>query len=213
MGRDDWYRGSAWDEGTQRAFWEKLARARTQRGQYLLLKGMEVARADDRRIRAAGRDLLRQMLSEHPEEPVNVGRALHALGESFEQDGSLDDARSYYRQAVDYYDAHGGMETGADLALAEVIVALGRSELYAEARECLERFRRRGSPFPSEQFKWLLAETRIAARSDRDDEARGLAIQALDLLEHNQAPFPRHPTIGLIEVDRLTVRELKRLAK
>lgn len=65
---------------------EKLARARTQRAQYLRIKGYELS-SDDPTVWPAGRELLRRVVSEHPNDAFNGESALYDLGTSFHRTG------------------------------------------------------------------------------------------------------------------------------
>lgn len=215
VGRDDWFRGPAWDDGTREAFEGRLERARGQRPQYLRIKGHDLTNAEDARLWPEGRKLLRRVLEEHPDDTYSVISAHRDLAASLAREERYPEAAEEYRRTLDLQrDLTGGsIDTGASLALAEVIVKAGLREHYEEVPELLNAFiSSRAGLFPSDQFRILVTEARLAERLDQSDVARRDAVRALELLGENRAPFPRHPGVGLINADESTFRELERLA-
>lgn len=211
MGRDDWYRGPDWDEKTRQEFELRLGRARSQRSQYLRIKGMGLTHAYDPRVWPAGRELLSRVLEEHVDDAVQVLSAHADLAASFAREARYEEAADHYRTALRLQDGGINVDTRADLALAELIVAADWEEQFDEALYWLDHYFETNDPFPSTRFRALLAEAQIADRTGRADDARQFASAALGLLSDNRAPFPRHPDVGLIETDEATFRELERL--
>jgi hypothetical protein len=66
--------------------------------------------------------------------------------------------------------------------------------------------------FKAERWRWLLTDARLAARAGERQRSMASARAALKLLDDDRPDFPRHPDVGLIDTDRRTVREVKRLA-
>ncbi|MGH9380082.1 MAG: hypothetical protein ACRD2Z_05670 [Thermoanaerobaculia bacterium] len=129
------------------------------------------------------------------------------------QVGSFSWPRSYAESLRLQRARHFSYDTGAALALAEVIVAASWEQRYQEALELLNEFTSaRSGLFPVEQFRILLAEARIAERVGDAGVASRNAEQALALLAKNEARFPRHPDVGLIQTGADTFRELEQLA-
>lgn len=211
MGRDDWYRGPDWDADTRRTFEEKIKRSRTQRSQYLRIKGLGLTTSDDGRVREAGRQLLRRVLVEHPDDLLMAAWAQRDLADSLVRDGRLDEAAEHYEAVIARGEAG---DTGiSKLGLVEAIVAGEWSERYAEAGELLVASGESHNPFPAGRFRWNLAAARLAELSGEPEDARELAKLALRCLEEESSPFPRHKGLGLASADRRTKRELKRLAR
>ena len=135
------------------------------------------------------------------------------LGRFYVEEGEHELAAGALRSCLDAEAAlGGGLHTGSELALAEVIVQrrLGRS-LPRGARP-LEAAEHAGLTFKIERWRWSITQARIASRSGRDADAKSLAADALALLEDASPDFSRHPDVGLIDADPSTVQELKRLA-
>jgi hypothetical protein len=75
VSRDDWFRGTSWDGRTRETFEAKLARARSGRAEYLRIKGAELTRSTKKPVRRAGRELVRRVLTEHPDDRLQVTMA------------------------------------------------------------------------------------------------------------------------------------------
>lgn len=211
---DDWYRDPAWGKADREYFEEKLRRARPHsRPQYIRLKGLALARSPKRQERQAAPDLLRRVIREHSDDELQAAMAWADLGRFFDEEGEPELAAEAYRSCLEAEaEMGGGLHTGSELALAEVIVCAKWEHLYPEALVLLDAAQRAGLRFKVERWRWMIAQARIAARTGRTAEAALLAEDALTLLDDPSPDFPRHPDVGLIEPDRRTVRELQRLA-
>jgi tetratricopeptide (TPR) repeat protein len=211
---DDWYRSSAWGSADQALFEEKLRRARPwSRAQYLRLKGAALAASSRRREREAAPGLLSRVIREYAEDELQVAMTWSDLGRYYSEERDWESAAGAFRSCLDAEAAYSGsLETGSELALAEVIVAAEWADRYGEALVLLDAADRAVLTFKVERWRWLIARARIAARMGHDDEAASSATRALALLDDPQPDFPRHPDVGLISPDRSVVRELKQLA-
>jgi hypothetical protein len=104
----------------------------------------------------------------------------------------------------------GGIDWGADLDLAELLVE-GNGRLD-EAQTMLDRAAAKGLAFKSERWRWLVTDARLAATVGQRDRSMASAGAALKLLDDDSPDFPRHPDIGHIDTDGPTIRKVKRLA-
>ena len=135
------------------------------------------------------------------------------LGRFYVEEGEHELAAGALRSCLDAEAAlGGGLHTGSELALAEVIVSADWADRYPEALDLLKAAERAGLTFKIERWRWSITQARIASRSGRDADAKSLAADALALLEDASPDFSRHPDVGLIDADPITVQELKRLA-
>lgn len=210
MARDNWFRGTAWDKRTRELFEEKLRRARRHtRSQYLRIKGLELTASSKKHVRGAGRDLLRRVLDEHPDDELQVTLAHSDLADSLAQDGLLVEAASHYRCSMQGPD---NVVTHAELGFVEVILRAEWADRYDEARDTLLKSDASRDPFPATRFRWNLAAARLASRRGETADVKDLAKLALRCLEETESPFPRHRDLGLASADRQTIRELHRMA-
>jgi hypothetical protein len=209
VGRDEWFRGTAWDIRTRELFDEKLIRARKHnRSQYLRIKGLELTRSNQKDVRRAGRDLLRRVLDEHPDDRLQVTLAHSDLADSLAKDGVYAEAATHYRAAMEASDR---VISHADLGLAEVILQAEWTDRYDEAWDALLKSEASRDPFPATRFRWNLAAARLASRQGETAGAKELAKLALRCLEETESPFARHKDLGLASADRQTIRELQRM--
>jgi hypothetical protein len=206
VGRDDWFRGTAWDPPTREMFELKLGRARqTSRAQYLRIKGVGLTGASTLGVREAGRDLLRRVLDGYPDDRVQVTLASADLGDSLLRDGDLEEAADCFRRSMA---GLGNVHCGAELGLAETILLAGWSERYDEAATALASSPASSNPFPAWRFRWHLAAARLARRQGDAAEASKHASEALGCIAEDHSPFPRHRNLGLVSTDEGTVNEL-----
>jgi tetratricopeptide (TPR) repeat protein len=186
---DDWFRGTAWDRKTRETFEKKLEDARSERAQYLRIKGLELTGSAKKSARRAGRELLLRVLTEHPDDRLQVTMAHADLAESLAREGDLIEAANHYQHAMD---GEGNVVTLADLGLVEVILQAEWVERYDEALNLLLKSEASKDPFPATRFRWNLAAAKLASRRGESSEARELAKLALRCLEETESPFPRH---------------------
>jgi hypothetical protein len=211
---DEWYRSSAWEEADQEHFEEKLRRARPRsRAQYIRLKACALwgsKRDDERKFAPA---LFQRVIREHPDDELEAAMAWADLGRFHVEEGEHELAADALRSCLDVEAAlGGGLHTGSDLVLAEVIVSAEWADRYSEALDLLEAAERAGLTFKIDRWRWSITQARIAGRSGRDADAKSFAAEALALMDDPSPDFPRHPDVGLIDADHITIQELKRLA-
>jgi tetratricopeptide (TPR) repeat protein len=211
--RDEWFRSSRWDAEERRKFEAKLARARpASRPQYLRLKGLGLADADDDTARAGARELFDRVIESDDEIQSAMARA--DLGRWFEKAEMPADAVRAYRACVHAEDTlRGSLRTGVELDLVELIVREHCEPDYEEAFELLDRAASNGLTFEVQRWRHAVASARLHARRGRLDEARRAAREALQHVEVSRPDFARHPNVGRIEADVVTLGEMKALAE
>jgi tetratricopeptide (TPR) repeat protein len=211
---DEWYRDPAWGKADQQLFEERLRRARPHsRPQYIRLKGLALAGSKKRRERQAAPELYRRVIREHSDDELQAAMAWAALGRFYAEEGEHEFAAEAYRSCIGAEASmSGGLRTGSELALAEVIIRGRWERRYPEALALLEAAQEAGLTFKVERWRWLIAQARIAACTGRSSDAGSFARDALTLLDDPSPDFARHPDVGLINPDQNTVRELQGLA-
>lgn len=196
-------------------FEDKLSRTRKHtRPQYLRIKGLALAESKNRRARSAAGELFERVLREHPDDDLQVAMTHADLARWHRSEGREEEAARHFREAVACEDAlsGGGLDWGADLDLAELIVSRRESEAFDEAARLLDRAAKSGLAFRSQRWRWHVTRARLAALTDDPTGAQEHARAALDLLGDERPDFPRHPDLGHISTDAATVQEVRDLA-
>lgn len=134
--------------------------------------------------RAAGRDVLRRLIADHPGQVLDLGWAHALLGDACERDGLDDEAERHYRRCDELERDPNGPYSGSDLRLAELILRGDQDELYREADALLDRLEHaetRRLTGAGHRYRFTVARARLCARLGRDDEAAAYAVAALGL--------------------------------
>ena len=212
MGRHDWYRSESWSAQEQELFETKLARSRTpfNRAQYRRIQGLTLVETRDRRRVDVGRELLRRVIAEYPDEVIEVAGAHYKLGDSFAEDGDYDEAIAHLRNCLELESGR-SFSHNTELRLAETLVGPREISSFDEAWQLLDAAEREAL-FGSQFWRIEVARARVLELSADPTRAAEHARTALELLDDDAPAFPRHPTVGLIEADEATVREMRRMA-
>lgn len=211
---EEWFRSQSWGPKDRELFEERLSRARKHnRAQYLRIKGLALSESPDERANTAAGELLERVIREHPDDEMQVTMAHADLARWHRRCGRHDAAARHLREVVAREEQMGTLDTGADLDLAELIVATQARPAYDEARRLLSRAADAGLLFKSQRWRWLVADARLAALTGDACRAAESARAAIDLQADREPDLPRHPDLGHIEADDRTVQELWRLAK
>jgi len=207
---DDWFRSAEWSEAAREGFEARLRRARPyNRAQYLRIKGLALAEAGE--VDAA-RDLWLRVLQCTDERTAgDRATALEHLGASYANDDPAA-AEAFYRRLLTEFPTLKGTSYTVEIALAELLAERGREEDVEEALGLLESFISRGMvQFPDVLFRWHLVLVRLSELTGETDQARRSARAALELA--NRGPvFSRHKEVGVVRIDRRTLRRLRELA-
>ena len=213
MGRDDWYRSEKWDDGARSLFEGKLARVRSRFNcaQYLRIQGLALTGTRRTEEVKAGRQLLERVIDGYRDQPMEVAGARFALAESLLTDGHHEQAVAHLRACL-ALEEHGNYRHGCELRLAEALVEHGDDASLNEAWDLLNASAEQ-SLFNREIWRIEVTRARLHTRTGDKARASASATNALQLLEQNEPQLPRHPTVGLVDADTSTVREMRKLAK
>jgi tetratricopeptide (TPR) repeat protein len=186
----EWFRNINWSEPIERAFNEKLRRAR-RKEQYLRIQACTLARS-------------------HPE------IALKLLDRYFELPDDFDHAQAYVdrataflaldraAEAIDAYEAALAREavfpnllTQACIDLPYLVATRAIRAQYPRALELLSLHESRLS-FPVDHFRWHAARALIAADTREVEVAKIHAERALRAASQEHSGFRHHPSVGLV---------------
>ena len=153
--------------------------------------------------------MFKRVLAEYPDSS-DVPAALEGLAEMYAGRGDYVNAEACYRQCLS---SGRGLTTGyVDLALAEVLIASGRTDALDEVQSLLDAVAARPFLFKIHKFRFCRAHALLAARCGRPDVAREYAKHALEIAADQSPDLPRHPTVGLVCIREEKLRELRKLA-
>ncbi len=210
--RDDWFRSPLWGPEDQEFFEAKLARARPyNRPQYLRIKGLALADANDPVARLGARELFERVIA--LDDGFQATAAQTHLGEWFAQREDPVRAAQLWRATLsEQQRSRGRVDMSTALKLTELVVSEGWSADYGEAVDLLERAANDSFLLRDQRWRYLVALARIYSRTGQRAQARETAQHALDLLAITEPEFPRHPDLGDIHTDSTTIDEIRTLA-
>lgn len=207
MSRNDWFRNKTWNPRIEKAFFERLARARSQRDQYLAIQAIELA-------------------------PHKPGVALKLIDHYFEtRKNDFDDARvlmakvnaqmalnneveavSAYKELLAREAEFPNSTTGAYVDFPYLVATRRFEDEYDSALEVLDT-RKDDLAFPVRQFKWHASYALILSHRGNESEAREHANQAIKAAEARESRFRYHRDLGLVGKEhKSVVKHLTRLA-
>lgn len=187
---DDWFRNTTWDDAIERAFEEKLRRAR-RKEQYLRIQACTLARScPEVALKLLDRYFELPDDFDHAQGYVDRATALLTLGR-------VEEALSAYEAALARESEFPNLQTQAYLDLPYVVANCGIQEWYGRALELLLLHESR-LMFPVDRFRWNAARALIAAATGEPDSARIHAERALEAASRDQSGFRYHPSVGLV---------------
>uniref|UniRef100_Q47AH0 Tetratricopeptide repeat protein n=1 Tax=Dechloromonas aromatica (strain RCB) TaxID=159087 RepID=Q47AH0_DECAR len=186
----DWFRNTTWDEATERAFDEKLRRAR-RKEQYLRIQGNALARSHPEvALKLLDRYFALHDDFDHAQAYVDRATALLVLGR-------VEDAIAAYEAALARESVFPNLRTQAYLDLPFLVASCGLRGYYNRAKELLALHESR-LVFPVEHFRWHAANALIKADSGETEIASTHAKRALCAASDDHSGFRYHPSIGLV---------------
>lgn len=188
--RDDWYRNTTWNDTVERAFNEKLSRARRKES-YLRIQACTLARSrPDVALRLLDRYFKLKDDFDHAQAYVDRATALLALGR-------IDEAIDSYKAALAREAQFPNLLTPAYLDLPYLIAVRRVRGEYDSALQLLEKHRSR-LMFPIDHFRWHTALALMAADVGQTALAKKEAADALSAAALDHSGFRYHPTLGLV---------------
>jgi tetratricopeptide (TPR) repeat protein len=206
----DWFRDPEWDDKAQVEFEERLRRARaSNHPQYVRIKGLALVDAGEFE---AAKNLFLRVISDHPES-LDAASAREHLGDLAKRGGRGGEAEQHYRTLLAEHPTLNATTGLAELSLAELLIERNDEPSRREARSLLGAVdaRQRGGWFNDSRFRWLVAQTSLAAQTGDLDAQKRWAKAAQELVGAGPQ-LPRHPTVGLVDADEATLNWLEAAA-
>jgi tetratricopeptide (TPR) repeat protein len=199
MASSEWYRRRTWSVTDQTDFETRLKRARTpyRRAQYLRLQALHLQEVGSPELHSAALELLDRLLREYSSETSQVAQAHEQRAQSLSALGRHQEALDAYRAALDAETIYPNWQTEAYLGYAELVLALGRVELYDEVLALLKAHHS-SELFPIQQFRSASARAAIYEAQGERDLAGEAAVAALAAAAKTESPFRYHRTLGLV---------------
>ena len=205
----DWFRTDAWDDEAKVEFERRLGRASvTKRPQYLRIKGLALAAANQH---DAARALWLRVLREYPTD-LDVSAATEHLADMERRLGAKETSERYYRQLLQQSPTLNATSGMAEVSLAELLIDRGDERSRSEALTLLDSALHRRQLLPDELFRWHVALARAALDMGDVETQQRAARTALRLAEKATGPFPRHPTVGVVQADEGAIGWLEEVA-
>jgi tetratricopeptide (TPR) repeat protein len=186
----DWFRNTTWNEVIEKAFNQKLSRAR-KKAQYL-------------RIQAG------TLTNTHPEVALRLLDQYFALNDNFENAlahvhranafielGHIDDAIESYKSALAREVVFPNFSTRTYLDLPYLIATLGIKTKYGRASQLLETNENQ-LMFPVDHFLWHATYALMAFDVQNFVDAKTHARHALEAAAQDDSGLRYHPTVGLV---------------
>ena len=188
--RDDWFRNTTWDGVIERAFNEKLSRAR-RKEQYLRIQACTLARSHpDVALRLLDRYFAMKDNFDHAQAVVDRATAFLTLGR-------VDEAIDSYNAALAREAEFPNLLTQAYLDLPYLVAVRAVRRQYDHAIQLLEKHTNR-LMFPVDHFRWHTALALMAADVGQTALAKKEAADTLSAAALNHSGFRYHATLGLV---------------
>lgn len=174
---------------------EPRTRAHTK-AQYLRIQAWHLQETGEHACVRAALELLDRMLADFPE----IGQLAHAHGqraECLDALGHREHALDAYRDSLEAQRKLPSVRTDAYLGFVELILALGREELYGEVTTVLNEFGT-NEVFPRQRYRSFAVRALVSERLGDLEEARRYAELALEAAAATESPFRNHRRVGLV---------------
>jgi len=185
-----------------------MRRARSHnKPQYLRIKGLALAESGDT---PAAVQLWKRVLAEYPSS-LDAWPVREHLGDVARDEGRPDEAQRWYRELLELNPALKATTHMLEVSLAEILIANNNEAERDEAMRLLQSAINRGGLLNDQLFRWHLALIETATQLGDAETQRRAARTALSLVGRGPA-FTRHPTVGMVNTDDVTIQRLRDLA-
>lgn len=218
MPKEEWFRNTKWSEKIEEFFELKLKRARGthNRAQYLRIQGSYLLNSDVLEFQLKGIELMNRLKRDYPEETFHAVFATEQLGDYYQSIGNMVQAEECFRTVTDHYykNTRSGTSGIVDVKLCRLIVETRQSDKYEDAERMLTHDIERSKglfTLNSERYYYTETLALLYDQMNRVEDAKSYAQEALKLDANKTPQFPRHQTVGLVDVSDVRIREMKRI--
>ena len=206
MASDDWSRNKYWNARIEERFFEKLARARSQRDQYLAIQAITIAPRDpETAIR------LVDHYFETKKSDYHDVQALLAKVDAKQALGDMAGVITTYKEILAQEAEFPNRTTRAYVAYPYLVATKKIEEEYEYAIAILDK-RKYDNTFPLDHFMWHASYALIASARGDEDIARNHSIKAVAAADAKKSGFRYHQNLGLVGKEhRPVLRTLMRL--
>lgn len=191
MGRDSWFRNTAWDDVIEAEFVQHLRRSKDKQQHLRIQASILVATHPNVALRLLDECFALGDFFDSAQAHVDRAYAHLALGNVDAAMGSLEAALSRER-------SYPNVLTSAYLDLPLLIVRQSLTDRYDRALTILAENRERPQ-FPFERYHWFAATALLQWARGRPLEAEEAARHALDATLQKHSGFRKHPRLGLVQ--------------
>lgn len=213
MSNPEWYRQTKWTSEIATAFEERLAKSRSQRGEYLRIQAITLADTLEPANAIPAIELARRRL-EHEESVLHAAQMHAVIAQAFTTLGKIPEALESYRRSVALENARRNVRGHHYIDFAWFAATYKLAEHYDEVLETMERNMTESDlVFPATQYRYFGALAMISSDLGDDQNAKRMALNALAAAAKEKGPFQRHPLLGLVLGRRDKIRRrLERIA-
>jgi tetratricopeptide (TPR) repeat protein len=197
----DWYTNTSWNEEIERVFFEKLARAKSQRDQYLAIQAWTLASFDpDVALRLADHYF------ETRRDDFHDTRALNARADAYRTLGNVPDTVRAYKEILALEEEAPNPKTNSYVDFPYFVASESLTDEFDFALGVLEK-RKADLRLPINRFLWHAAYALIQDHREEHALASEHARQALDASEVEDSGFRYLMNIGLVGDEHQPLKE------
>ena len=191
MAATDWFRNTDWNAENEKAFFEKLARSRTQRDQYLVIQALTLSKSHPQ----AALQLIDLYFSTQKGDFEDV-RALSARAAAYQSMGNNSLVVDAMKEILEIERQRPQHKTTTYVEYPYLVASIGMSSEFDAAIFVLKE-RVRDLMFPVDIFKWHAAYSLISDARQNSEAAKHHAGKALARFFHKSRRISFNPLIQL----------------
>jgi hypothetical protein len=188
----DWFRNTTWSDAIEAEFFRRLAHARSQRDQYIVIQAVMLARERP--------EVTLRLVDFYFDTRTNSFddvRALWARAQAFAAMRDFPAAAAIYRAVLANERVRPSHKTSAYLDYPFMVAVERLESEYDRALSVLEE-RKADVAFPIGRFMWNAAYALILSDKGKSAEARPYAAAAVDAAQEQASEFRQHRQLGLV---------------